>query len=80
MSWSVFQREVLAEMGFRPYRLDAQVAAPRGVSPMLFEALQRAAGSGLAGVADLQGLDALHGDPAAKRALWPLLRRLRAGG
>lgn len=50
------------------------------VAPALYEALLRAAGPGRARVRGLPGLDALRGNPGAKRALWPRLRRLRAEG
>lgn len=86
MNWDRFQREALSELGHRLYRLradeasamqmqgePARIEAPAGVDP-LWRALVRAAGSeALPQVA----LDALRGDPAAKRALWPRLRALR---
>lgn len=83
MTWDAFQREAMTELGLRPYRLAADEAEVRaassgGLPPALYEALLRAAGPGQARVAELAGLDAVHGDPAAKRALWPRLRRLRA--
>jgi len=83
MTWDAFQREAMTELGLRPYRLAADEAEVRaassgGLPPALYEALLRAAGAGHARVAELGGLDAVHGDPAAKRALWPRLRRLRA--
>jgi hypothetical protein len=84
MTWDAFQREAMTELGLRPYRLAAGEAELRatscaGLPPALYEALLRAAGPGHAQVAELAGLDAVHGDPVAKRALWPRLRRLRAG-
>ena len=74
--WDRLQRDVLAELG-----LPVQVLAlPEGP---LVDALLRAAGRER-GSADAAALlrdwpspDALRGDPAAKRALWPRLRRLR---
>lgn len=83
MTWDVFQREAMTELGLRPYRLVAGEIAVRATSsaalpPALHEALLRAAGPGHARIAELAGLDAVHGDPAAKRALWPRIRRLRA--
>ena len=74
--WDPFQREVLAELGLVPHVL----ALPEDP---LVDALLRAAGR------DRQAPDAaallrdcpppatLRADPAAKRALWPRLRRLR---
>ncbi len=81
MSWDAFQQEALVELGLPPYRL-AVVAPPppEGLPPALFAALQHAAGAGHAAVAGLPGLEAMQGNPAAKRALWPSLRRLRATG
>jgi hypothetical protein len=87
MNWDRFQREALSELGHSLYRLRAddapavpvqaepvRIEAPAGVDP-LWRALVRAAGTdALPEVA----LEALRGDPAAKRALWPRLRALRA--
>jgi hypothetical protein len=76
--WDPFQREVLAELGLVPHAL----ALPE--DPMV-DALLRAAGRDRAAAdaaAVLRGLPdpaSLRGDPAAKRALWPRLRRLRRG-
>jgi hypothetical protein len=74
--WDRLQREVLAELGLPVQAL----ALPEG---RLVDALLRAAGRER-GSADAAALlrewpepDALRGDPAAKRALWPRLRRLR---
>lgn len=83
MTWDAFQHEAMAELGLRPYRLSAHEpptapASSAGLPPALFEALLRAAGPGHARVVELAGLAAVPGDPAAKRALWPRLRRLRA--
>ena len=75
-AWDPFQRAVLAELG-HPVLV---VALPE--DPML-DALLRAAGRtrGSGDAARLvRGWPApasLRGDPAAKRALWPVLRRLR---
>ncbi len=90
MSWDPFQREVLAELGLVAYRPAAQaspsilhvdiatgmpdaamlarVARAAGLAP---EALQAVAPAIVAACAGLVG------DAAAKRALWPRLRRLR---
>lgn len=74
--WDPFQRAVLAELGC-PLHV---VALPE--DPML-DALLRAAGRSR-GSADAARLArawpapaALRGNAAAKRALWPALRRLR---
>ncbi len=75
--WDAFQREALAELGLRPQCLAAP--ATTGACPdALLDALARAAGCPRDAIAELEGLDLLHGDARAKRALWPRLRRLRA--
>ena len=90
MSWDPFQREVLAELGLVAYRpaagaspsmppverapgtpdaaMLARVARAAGLAP---EALQVVAPAVVAACAGLVG------DAAAKRAVWPRLRRLR---
>jgi hypothetical protein len=74
--WDPVQRAVLAELGL-PVLAAALPEHPMG------DALLRAAGrdrSSADAAALLRGLppaSALRGDPAAKRALWPSLRRLR---
>ena len=85
MSWDAFQREALAELGLRPYALaplrnDAAHAPGIGaaLTPALLDALARAGACGHERIATLAGLEHVHGDPQAKRALWPQLRRLRA--
>ncbi len=88
MNLDPFQREVLAELGYRLYRLPAVTAAepagsvePAGSATVadpldrLRQALVRAAGT--EALPQLT-LAALRRDPAAKRALWPRLRSLRA--
>jgi hypothetical protein len=92
VSWDGFQREVLAELGLRAYTLAgheapatrataavdaAQAAAPGALPPALVAALARAAGCAPAQVLVLAGIDAAPRDAAARRALWPRLRRLR---
>ena len=74
--WDPFQREVLAELGHVAYA----IALPE--DPML-DVLLRAAGRSRQS-ADAARLvrawpspSSLRGDAAAKRALWPALRRLR---
>jgi len=84
MNWDPFQREVLAELGHRLYRMRADetplpVASPEPAAPTatvdpLWRALVRAAGTD--GLPQVE-LSALRRDPAAKRALWPRLRSLR---
>ena len=76
--WDRLQREVLAELGLVPHAL----ALPE--DPMV-DALLRAACRDRH-AADAAALlrawpvpDTLRRDPAAKRALWPQLRRLRRG-
>jgi hypothetical protein len=71
-----FRREVMAELGLQPYVLAPAQGAAVSVSPVLLEALARAAGCTVETVAALPGLDALPAS-AAKRALWPRLRRMR---
>ena len=71
-----FQREVMAELGLRPYVLAPARGSTASISPALLEALARAAGCRVDTVAALPGLDALPAS-AAKRALWPRLRRMR---
>lgn len=94
MSWDGFQREVLAELGLRPYVLadaapaaeDTQVArhevasdaAVEHMSPKLIAALARAAGCAPAQVVALAGITSAPMNGAARRALWPRLRRLRS--
>lgn len=91
MNWDGFQREVLAELGLRAYALAGQdapamqaaaaadmgAATPGAIPPALVAALARAAGCAPAQVLALAGIDAAPRDAAARRALWPRLRRLR---
>ena len=87
MNWDPFQREALAELGHRLYRvrghetraLPAMPAMPEppasaGAIDPLWRALVRAAGTDALPQLELA---ALRRDPAAKRALWPRLRTLR---
>jgi hypothetical protein len=75
-TWDPLQREILAELGL-PVLAAALPEHPMG------DALLRAAGRDRASAdaaALLRGFPpaaALRGDAAAKRALWPALRRLR---
>jgi hypothetical protein len=79
VSWDAFQREALAELGHVLYR-QASAALADADSGMLAR-LARAAGveaEALHAQADIAALSLrLHGDAAAKRALWPRLRALR---
>ena len=76
LAWDPLQREILAELGL-PVLAAALPEHPMG------DALLRAAGRDRASAdaaALLRGFPpaaALRGDAAAKRALWPALRRLR---
>lgn len=93
MNWDPFQRAVLAELGHALYRLPAAAAQAPAETPFAETSLagDRAMLARLARVvglaADGAGLPPeiialsgrLRGDAAAKRALWPRLRALRAG-
>ena len=87
MSWDPFQREVLVELGLVAYQpvtqrapamaitaggsdatMLARVAQAAGLAPEALQASAPAIAAACAGLA---------GDAAAKRALWPRLRRLR---
>lgn len=86
MGWDRFQREALAELGHRLYRVRSdeprspavpvvEYPSSSTVDP-LWRALVRAAGTDALPQVELDGL---RRDPGAKRALWPRLRALRAG-
>ena len=83
--WDSFQREALTALGHVVYRAagsapDApasqRVALDDGVPPLL-QALARAAGVSVERLAGLPPLEQLR-NAAAKRALWPRLRAMRA--
>lgn len=84
MNWDPFQREALAELGHRLYRvrghearaLPAMPEPPASAATLdpLWRALVRAAGTDALPQIELA---ALRRDPAVKRALWPRLRTLR---
>ena len=84
MNWDPVQREALAELGHRLYRVRGDEAralpvmpepvASTGTVDPLWRALVRAAGTDALPQLELA---ALRRDPAAKRALWPRLRTLR---
>jgi hypothetical protein len=89
VSWDPWQREVLHALGHTVFRLApakspaarAQKSAP--AEDALLRALLRAAARDMEAddaVALLHAwpLASLRGNPAAKRALWPRLRALRA--
>lgn len=87
MSWDTFQREVLAELGHVPYEprhtaAPAAAATPGAVDAGMLARIARAAGidaDALRAHADIVAMTShLRDDAAAKRALWPHLRRLRA--
>ena len=77
--WDPFQRELLQALGHTPY----VVPDPALPDDPLLDALLRAAGRDRAADDAAQlargwpAPAALRGDAAAKRALWPQLRRLR---
>ena len=81
MSWDGFQREVLAELGHVLYRAMDPQAVVIEIDAGMLARLARAAGVDadvLHAHADIAARTAsLRGDAAAKRALWPRLRRLR---
>lgn len=88
MSWDPWQREVLEALGHAVYRpasprtpgTEAQLSA--SAEDALLQALLRAAACDQRDAGALAGAwpptARLRGDPAAKRALWPRLRALRA--
>lgn len=82
MSWDLFQRAVLAELGHVLYR-PARLAVPGAVQvdDAVLARMARAAGLEVDDFAgrfgDLAPLAALQGDARAKRALWPRLRAMR---
>ena len=80
MSWDAFQKDALRELGLRPYALvatgvEAELAA---LTPGLRGALARAGGCDVERLAVLRRIGPVQDNPQAKRALWPLLRGLRA--
>ncbi|MBW8823981.1 MAG: hypothetical protein JF567_07120 [Xanthomonadales bacterium] len=85
MNWDAFQREALAELGIEVYALGGGdiAAAPRApveTGDALLRHLLKAAGGDAREqkvLALAEPLSGLRGNAAAKRALWPLLRRLR---
>ena len=81
--WDSFQREALAALGHVVYRAaDSAPDAPASQriadgAPPLLQALARAAGVSVERLPGLPPLEQLR-NPAAKRALWPRLRAMRA--
>lgn len=93
MSWDGFQHAVLSELGLRAYVLagtapagqepqagaDPAAGASSGAPPpTLLAALARAAGCAPGQVLELARITCMPADAAARRALWPRLRRLRS--
>ena len=82
MTWDPLQQEILEALGHTVYRVAAPAPAALPDDPLL-HALLRAAGRD-ADAADAAALcrewipTTRLRDPAAKRALWPRLRALRA--
>ena len=80
MSWDPFQREVLAELGHVLYRAAPAIGWAQVDEAALMRVARAAAltPAGLLQHADIvAAIPGLHGDAAAKRALWPRLRALR---
>ena len=77
--WDAFQREILSALGHVPLVL----APPDLPDDPLLHAVLRAAGRGRDSddlpqlLRTLPATSTLRGNAAAKRALWPQLRRLR---
>jgi hypothetical protein len=77
MNWDPFQREALAELGHRLYRVQASYAVDEAMLAKLAHATGIDADL-LRERADIAATTTgLRGDAAAKRALWPRLRALR---
>lgn len=75
-TWDPLQRAVLAEMGL-PVLAAALPEHPMGDALLRAAGRDRASADAAALLRGLPPASALRGDPAAKRALWPMLRRLR---
>lgn len=84
--WDAFQREALTALGHVVYRTATASAGVPGAQcgaadneaqPLLLRALARAAGVPVERLTSLPPLDQLR-SAAAKRALWPRLRAMRA--
>ena len=91
MNFDPWQREVLEALGHTVFRLApvessaAQAQKSAAVEDALLRALLRAAARDVVtddavAVLHASPLASLRGNPAAKRALWPRLRALRARG
>ena len=77
MSWDGLQRAVLQELGHPLYRLPSpHVRDVAMLQRLAFAAMQPEDGL-LTHPVVLAAVDTLHANPAAKRALWPVLRELR---
>lgn len=84
MTWDAVQREVLEALGHTLYCRTVPEQARIPDDPLLRALLRAASRTGEdaevpALVRDWPPTTRLRGDPAAKRALWPRLRALRAG-
>lgn len=89
MNWDPWQREVLEALGHVVYRVTSsesgvEAEPPAPAEDALLRALLRAAArdanDAVALVRTWPPTAQLRGNPAAKRALWPRLRALRARG
>lgn len=88
MNFDPWQREVLEALGHTVYRMapaESSDAQGQLVEDALLRALLRAAARDVVtddavAVLHASPLASLRGNPAAKRALWPRLRALRARG
>jgi len=76
MTWDPVQRAVLAELGL-PVLAGALPEHPMGDALLRAAGRDRASADAAALLRGFPPASALRGDVAAKRALWPVLRRLR---
>lgn len=76
MAWDPVQRAVLAELGL-PVLAAALPEHPMGDALLRAAGRDRAAADAATLLRGFPPATVLRGDPAAKRALWPVLRRLR---
>lgn len=76
LAWDPLQRAVLAELGL-PVLAAALPEHPMGDALLRAAGRDRASADAAALLRGFPPASALRGDAAAKRALWPALRRLR---